>query len=68
MSKFVSLVIKTGDGQGCYTGFIQKHPAVCAQGDSVDEVQQKLSKYLKLYFTYMSNSDIEVESEQLQYI
>jgi predicted RNase H-like HicB family nuclease len=58
--KFNSVVLKVATSETC-TGFVEDYPAVCAQGDSVDHVREKLTNYLKLYFDYMSKMSLEVE-------
>ena len=50
---------------GVYLGFISQYPAICAQGDSVDQVKQKLQKYAKIYFDFMSQSNVEAENGEL---
>ena len=47
---------------GAYTGYLQNHPAVCAQGDTSDDVCAKLSRFAKLYFDYMSNAELELDN------
>ena len=50
---------------GVYLGFISQYPGICAQGDTVDQVKDKLQKYAKIYFDYMSQSSIEAENGEL---
>jgi predicted RNase H-like HicB family nuclease len=48
-----------------YLGFIAQYPAICAQGDTIDQVKDKLKKFAKKYFDYMSNSSIDAKNTEL---
>lgn len=50
---------------GVYLGFIDQYPAICAQGNDVDQVKAKLQKFAKKYFDYMSNSAVEADNGEL---
>lgn len=55
-----AIIFQLGNNNS-FTGFLESNPSVCAQGNSVDEVQNKLVKFSKLYFDYMSKTEYEVE-------
>jgi predicted RNase H-like HicB family nuclease len=50
---------------GVYLGFISQYPAICAQGDTIDQVKDKLQVFAKKYFDFMSNSAVEADNGQL---
>lgn len=50
---------------GVYLGFIAQYPAICAQANTIDQVKDKLQKFAKKYFDYMSNSSIDAKNTEL---
>ncbi len=51
---------------GVYLGFIHDYPAICAQGDSIDSVLDKLNSFSKKYFDYMSQCAIEADKDLVE--
>lgn len=47
--------------KGIYFGFIRRFPAVCAQGNSEDEVMSKIHTYFKKYMEHLTNLKFEFE-------
>ena len=52
-----------------FTAFIEQFPGVLAQGDSIEEVQQKLNKAWENDLDFIQKRDIQIEySEPEQFV
>jgi len=56
--KFNSIILTATNGAS-FTGFVEEYPGVIAQGKTVEEVETKLDKFLRLYFNFMSQSTFD---------
>lgn len=45
-------------------GFVQQFPGVCAQGDTIVEVQQKIDKYFESFIERMGKQQVEYSEPQ----
>lgn len=63
--KIQGIIIKHQE-QGVFFGFIKQFPAICAQGKTRNEVQNKIDKYFKRFIERMNSENIEME-EQIGY-
>lgn len=59
----ISGVIIKDKNDEFYFGFVKQFPAVCAQGDTVKEVNEKINIYWKSFIDRMSEKVEHIEME-----
>lgn len=62
--KIKGVIIKDAES-GKLTAFIRQFPGICAQGDSVQEVDTKLNAYFKAFIERIKNEEVDIDESQI---
>lgn len=53
------------EATGKFFAFVRQFPAVCAQGNSVEEAHAKVNAYWKAFTERMKNQDVQMDDTQI---